>query len=281
MSADRRTYIRVHDGMPEHPKVIGLSNAAFRAYVELLCWSSRHLTDGAVPAAAALRVARPKTLCELTAAGLLESDSDTYALHDYLLHQRSRQEVADAVDQRRAAGQRGGQAKASRLAGAKRVATESLPISLSEPPSEMPTETASKALPESETETEKYNPPTPSELPPPAAKRPRSKPRTAIPAVWPTDPTHATALTAWSTDHTPSLDLRHETAQWLDYHRAKGDTAADWTASWRTWMRRAQADTERRPSGRLAIAGPRPSTTDQRVGASLARAAELRAQERA
>ena len=46
MPADRRTYITVHDGMPEHPKVDALSDKAFRALVGLWCWCSRNLTDG-------------------------------------------------------------------------------------------------------------------------------------------------------------------------------------------------------------------------------------------
>jgi hypothetical protein len=94
------------------------------------------------------------------------------------------------------------------------------------------------------------------------------KPRraTRVPDVFPFDDEHAQALWSWALEHAPAIAIRSETENWQDYHRAKGDTARDWTASWRTWMRRAQKDTERRP----APAAVRPSTTDQRVAQGLA-----------
>lgn len=93
---DDRTYIRLHDGMPDHPKVIGLSHAAFRLYVESMCWCSRYLTDGIVPAAAIRRMTgySPMALRELTAAGLIEDqEAPGWVIHDYTEHQRT----ADAV----------------------------------------------------------------------------------------------------------------------------------------------------------------------------------------
>lgn len=93
--ADTRTYIRVHDGMPDHPKVDGLSDKAFRLLVEAWCWCSRHLTDGVMPGATWRKRATPRARKELVSAGLavLEQD-DTVRFHDYLEHQRSAEEVA-------------------------------------------------------------------------------------------------------------------------------------------------------------------------------------------
>lgn len=49
------------------------------------------------------------------------------------------------------------------------------------------------------------------------------------------------ALRAWGRDHCPHvIDPAAETAQFLDYHRGKGSTQKDWTATWRTWMRNAE-----------------------------------------
>lgn len=92
---DDRTYIRLHDGMPDHPKVVGLSNAAFRLYVEALCWCSRHLTDGLVPAAALKRMGgwSPAAIRELAAATLLEGGEGGWCIHDYTEHQRTAHEV--------------------------------------------------------------------------------------------------------------------------------------------------------------------------------------------
>lgn len=110
--ADARTYIKVHDGMPEHPKIVGLSDKAFRALVELWCYCGRNLTDGEVRSAIAGKYGR-KAVTELEKEGLLESlDADWY-MHDYLEHQRSASEVASLKRSRSEAGSRGGRAKAA------------------------------------------------------------------------------------------------------------------------------------------------------------------------
>ncbi|GAA2298448.1 hypothetical protein GCM10010402_66340 [Actinomadura luteofluorescens] len=95
--ADTRTYIRLHDGMPDHPKVDGLSDKAFRLLVESWCWCSRHLTDGHMPAATWRKRSTPKARGELVAAGLaVLLDDGSVRFHDYLEHQRSAEEVAAA-----------------------------------------------------------------------------------------------------------------------------------------------------------------------------------------
>lgn len=107
MADDGRTYIRVHDGMPDHPKVDALSDRAFRVLVETWCWCSRHLTDGRVPRNAWDRRATPKVRRELVAAGLVEDlGPDGVAMHDYLVHQRSRAEVEVKTTERRDAARR-------------------------------------------------------------------------------------------------------------------------------------------------------------------------------
>lgn len=98
--ADPRTYIKVHDGMPDHPKVDGLSDAAFRLLVETWCWSSRHLTDGFVRQAAWVKRGRPKARAELLAAGLAEEVDGGVQMHDYLEHQRSAAQVEEIMKAR-------------------------------------------------------------------------------------------------------------------------------------------------------------------------------------
>lgn len=97
---DSRTYIRVHDGMPDHPKVEALSDAAFRLLVTTWCWCSKNLTDGRIPAKVWAKRGTPKARRELVEAGLIEIDGDAMA-HDYLDHQRSRDEVAAFVQSKR------------------------------------------------------------------------------------------------------------------------------------------------------------------------------------
>lgn len=107
---DDRTYIRLHDGMPDHPKVVGLSDRAFRLYVESLCWCSRHLTDGVVPIAAMKRMGgwTPATVKELGEARLIErGETADWHIHDYTQHQRTADEVADFRESKRMAGATG------------------------------------------------------------------------------------------------------------------------------------------------------------------------------
>lgn len=49
----------------------------------------------------------------------------------------------------------------------------------------------------------------------------------------------------WAQDAVPAVNLKTETENFCDYWRGQGGTKADWVATWRTWMRKAQADTQR------------------------------------
>lgn len=93
--ADPRTYIRVHDGMPDHPKIEGLSDAAFRLLITVWCWSSRHLTDGTMPETLWKRRSTLKARKELLDAGLIVQADGHVVMHDYLEHQRSAAEVTE------------------------------------------------------------------------------------------------------------------------------------------------------------------------------------------
>jgi len=63
---DNRTFVRIDDGYPENPKVMPLSDAAFRAHIEAICWSSRQdgRTNGRIPKAVAARMWRPKVIAQ-------------------------------------------------------------------------------------------------------------------------------------------------------------------------------------------------------------------------
>lgn len=154
--ADDRTYIRVHDGLDDHPKIEGLSDAAFRALIR--CWAvcSRQLTDGRLTDAAFRNRAKtPKVRRELIDAELVHepgyrcehgncppAPKGHVQMHDYLDHQRSAEEVAELKRKRTEAGRRGGHAKANGLASAMASAKQ------------MPEQTPSKTVPSTETETE-------------------------------------------------------------------------------------------------------------------------------
>lgn len=147
MPRDPRTYITVHDGMPEHPKVERLDDEAFRTLVTMWCWCSRNLTDGFVPQASwdrRVSVASAKQLLDACLAHVVDGGVQ---MHDYTEHQRTAQEVADLRNKRVNAGRLGGLAKAGRnVASAKASAS---PVA-----KQSAKQTASKSLAESETETD-------------------------------------------------------------------------------------------------------------------------------
>src|ERR1700691_581182 len=93
--------------MPGHPKVAGLSNAAFRLYVESMCWCSQYLTDGIVTGAALKRMGgwSVAAIKELAAAGLFEVGNGAgWVIHDYTEHQRTAETVAVLKEAKRVAG---------------------------------------------------------------------------------------------------------------------------------------------------------------------------------
>lgn len=90
---DHRTFVRLDHGMPENRKVMGLSDAAFRLYIEAICWCSRQESDGHIPSAFIKRLGRAKAVRELVEAGLLDEAVGGYLVHDYLDFQRSSEEI--------------------------------------------------------------------------------------------------------------------------------------------------------------------------------------------
>lgn len=138
MPRDERTFITVHDGMPEHPKIEGLSDAAFRLMIEAWCWCSRNRTDGRIVDSSWRKRGTAKARAELLAARLVEPATDGVYVHDYTQHQRTAAEIDALSAKRREAGSKGGKSRASALASATGVAKQ----------------TASKSVAETETETE-------------------------------------------------------------------------------------------------------------------------------
>ena len=111
MPRDPRTYITLHDGMPEHHKIEALSDKAFRALIDLWCWCSRNTSNGDVPESVWLKRTTAKVRAELL-VGLAEPRSEGVHMHDYLEHQRSKQEIEDLRAKRARAGSLGGKRSA-------------------------------------------------------------------------------------------------------------------------------------------------------------------------
>lgn len=52
-------------------------------------------------------------------------------------------------------------------------------------------------------------------------------------------------MRSWAAEKADAVNIREETENFVDYWRGAGKAKADWIATWRTWMRKAQKDAER------------------------------------
>jgi hypothetical protein len=108
MPRDPRTYITVHDGMPDHPKIEVLSDKAFRLLVTCWCWCSQKTTDGFIRESSWTKKGTPATRRELIAEGLVHIVDGGVEMHDYLEHQRSADEIAEQRATKQESGRLGG-----------------------------------------------------------------------------------------------------------------------------------------------------------------------------
>jgi hypothetical protein len=92
------TWVKLDDTCPDHPSIVGLSDAAFACWVRSLCYSSRHLTDGFIPTRAFRTLGTPKAARELEAAGRWEKVDGGVRVHGYEGKQRTRQQVEQERD---------------------------------------------------------------------------------------------------------------------------------------------------------------------------------------
>jgi hypothetical protein len=95
-------WVTIDDQFPEHRKVAGLSDAAFRLHFAGIAYCSRQLTDGLIEADAIpglVRKYKRTSLIELTERGLWkpigigEGPAAVYEVHDYLQWNSSRDVV--------------------------------------------------------------------------------------------------------------------------------------------------------------------------------------------
>lgn len=109
------TWVRLDDTFPDHPKVIGLTDTAFRCHVTALCYAGRYLTDGHIPTGALRLIGTRKAAQELEAANLWERTDHGWHIRDFLEYNPSKEEVETQRERRKEAGRRGGLAKAANI----------------------------------------------------------------------------------------------------------------------------------------------------------------------
>lgn len=144
---DNRLYAKFTLDFMDHPKIAGLSDAAFRCIVDAIIWSRRQQTDGFLARRLALAKWKLEVLRELCdnddeKPSLIEREEGWY-IHDFADIQDTKAEIEARRARAVAAGQRGGLAKAKRPA--------------KRPAKRKPAETLSENVAETETETDISN----------------------------------------------------------------------------------------------------------------------------
>lgn len=237
MATDPRLFFKLHNGFPEHPKAIELSDKAFRQLIEAWCYCSRNLNDGKLTKAQFSKLFSAKSRKELLTVGFVTASENGYEMHDYLEHQQSAEQVETRRNKRAAAGSMGGRAKANGVASASPHAKQ----------------TASKSVADTDTDTDEEAK---------ASSLPRSRGSRI-----PNDFAVAPAMVAWARANCPGVDGQRETMKFINYWQAKAGrdgVKLDWVATWRNWMMNAA---ERAPQGK-------PSTGDK-MRDTIARAQAL------
>jgi hypothetical protein len=224
MTKDERLYARFDIAMDEHPKIMLLSDAAFRALHEATYYSRRQLTDGFLDERVALKKWRPEVIEELSSnhperPSWVRVDGG-WEIRDYAEHQTT---TAD-IQAKKEAGRLGGLAKAS-----KRLA----------PATDVPlaegyqTSTSPLAITETETETETT---TSNEV----VKRTAVRGSRLSPDWLPSAESIAKAR-----EDAPGVDHQAEHPVFVDYwisQPGQKGVKTNWDATWRNWMRRKQGD---------------------------------------
>lgn len=103
-------WLRLDDAFDEHPKVIGLTDAAFRLEVAAICYAHRNTTDGLIPHGwPAHRLTR--SIPALVDHRLWIPTTDGWLLNDYLSWQTSRATIEDQRKRMSEGGKRGAAAR--------------------------------------------------------------------------------------------------------------------------------------------------------------------------
>jgi hypothetical protein len=209
--------------MDEHPKIIGLTDAAFRAIFEATFYSRRMLSDGFLDERVVLRRWGADVASELSCNDpekpswiRVESPKPGWRIHDFEKHHPLRAEIdakrAEVSAARSRAGSKG---------AAKRWQKDG----------------KASASDSSETETE-------TETSSSTKKREPATRGSRLHIDWRPSQETVDKIQA----ECPGVDYRREHATFVDYWIAQPGAKGvklDWEATWRNWMRRKQGDTTR------------------------------------
>lgn len=94
-------WVRLDDGFDDHPKILDLSDQAYRLHVGALCFCARTLTDGFVSEGALRRLVNGGHVSELVDAGLWEAGDGGWWIHDFLDYNQSAEQVLEEREKAR------------------------------------------------------------------------------------------------------------------------------------------------------------------------------------
>lgn len=95
---------------------------------------------------------------------------------------------------------------------------------------------------------------------PAVASRPaaKTKRKTAVPSPFPV----SSDMAAWARDRAPGVNVTLETEKFVNHWNSKGETRADWLATWRNWILNAQQFAARRSGNAGANNAAEPNFDD-------------------
>ena len=257
---DNTRWVKLSQDFPQHPKTVSVSIPARWLFVEMLCYCSRFLTDGEIPAEAAKAIAMPiviettlpKELPEAMRKAMLEAmreamlDFGTLAndlinelisndptkpsltktetgfkITDYLEYQTSKSDILA----RQKHGRKMAQARWGKKNNAKSNAVSN---AQSITTSNVKGNAKSNTEIEIEKDISKEKIYKKESEPLPAKTRKRAVP---LPADWKPNPTHARIALE------RGIDLEAQAEKFRDYARAHGKAYRDWDAGFRNWLR--------------------------------------------
>lgn len=213
---ENRLFAKLAHGFANDPKIVGLSNEAFRAYIELLLYSCQNMTDGFLDERIVRRMGWSEVTNELTTNDLepsllrVEGGYQIHAFADWQMTTESHQKKVDA-------GRAGGIAKARNrqdtsgvVAGARKVLEQ----------------TARKTLLDKEEDKDKDK------------TLSADGRRKRLTADWkPSEEILATVDAKY-----PLVDIAYESERFMNYWLSTGTPMINWGLTWQNWMLRAQKE---------------------------------------
>ena len=234
MSKDDRLYAKFTLDFADHHKILPLSDAAFRCLIEATLWSRKQLTNGLLPRSFALVRWSLDVLNELSTNDPLKPSlvecPEGWIIHDFALHQATKEELETLSAVRKRAGQAGGKASAQARRSKRQANAQA-----SAEPNGKQNQARDRDRDREELTTDVVS----SRA---AQAQPTKKRATRIAADWMPDQPVIEAMKA----ERPDVDLEAEHRKFIDYWLGKSGQAAtkvDWNATWRNWIRNARGGT--------------------------------------